>query len=189
MNRRLTHTGLAFVLGLAALGLAALGLAACDTAETTRADAERIVGTWEGESVSARTTVGVSLPILDLSASGDVTRFTFGADGSYAFLFDPADGRALTIPQTNVSIPLDQTVSFSGTYSLDDAAHTLTLSAGSLPANVTLGYAFSGDDALSVLAEDPETLLLLVGAATDDATIQLLASVVTGGSIRYARSN
>ena len=166
-----------------------LGLAGCDSQTTTRSDADLIVGTWLGESVRAETVLGVSVPVLDLDQSGDMTRFTFGADGSYSFLFDLADGRTLDIPNTGVSIPVDQSVSFSGTYTLNETANTLTLSAGSLPANVTLEYDFDGDDAFEIIAEDPETLALLVGVATDDATIQLLASVVTGGSIQYTRSN
>ena len=167
----------------------ALGLAACDSATTTRADAELIVGTWQGQDVRARTVVGISVPVLDLDMSGDVAQFTFGSDGTYSFLLDLAQGRELSIPQTSVSIPVDQTVSFSGTYTLNEAANTLFLSAGQFPSGLTLGYDFSGDNALTIIADDPETLALLVGLATDDETIQLLASAVTGGSIAYARSN
>jgi hypothetical protein len=180
LTRRLLHIAPLVVLA---------ALMGCDNEETTRPDAELIVGTWLGETMNARTVVGLSVPVLDLEGSGDVARFTFEEDGDYTFLYDPADGRALDIPETDVSIPLDQTVSFSGNYTLDEADGTIFLSAtDGFPLGATLEYDFDGDDALEVIIDDPETLGVLVGLATDSPEIELLASVVTGGSIRYARS-
>jgi hypothetical protein len=165
-------------------------LTGCDDDPTTRLDDELIVGTWEGETMNARTVIGLSVPVLDLEEGGDVARFTFEEDGTYAFLFDPADGRTLEIPETDVSIPLEGTVSFSGNYTLDEADGTIFLSASTnLPVGLTLEYDFDGDDALEVIADDPETLGALVGLATDSPELELLASVVTGGSIRYRRSS
>jgi hypothetical protein len=173
-----------------ALPLLAVGLSGCDDQETTRPDAELVVGTWLGETMNARTIIGLSVPVLDLEEGGDVARFTFEEDGSYTFVFDPADGRELAIPETDVSIPLDETVSFAGNYTLDEGDGTIFLSAtDDLPLGLTLEYDFSGDDELEVIADDPETLGVLVGIATDSEELELLASVVTGGSITYARTN
>ena len=181
MNRLRLYTAL--LVALVAL------LAGCDTATTTRPDAELIVGTWAGETLNARTAINVSVPVLDLEDSGDVARFTFREDGAYTFAFEPAEGRAISIPQTGVSIPLEGEARFAGNYTLDEAGDTIFLSASAdLPVGLTLGYRFRGDDGLEVIADDPETLGLLVGLATDSPELQLLASVVTGGSIRYARN-
>ena len=173
---------------IALLAVSVALFAGCDSETTTRPDDELIVGTWLGETMNVRTVVGLSVEVLDLEAGGDVARFSFEEDGTYAFLFDPAEDRELSIPETDVSIPLDVTVSFSGNYTLSAGAGTIFLSAGRFPAGLTLEYDFNGDDELELIADDPETLGALVGLATDSPEIELLASVVTGGSISYARS-
>lgn len=172
---------------LTVLFLAVAALAGCDDQATTRPDDELIVGTWRGDAMNARTVVGISVPVLDFQA-GDVVRFVFEEDGGYTFRFEPADGRELTIPGTDVSVPLDQDASFSGNYTLDEGDGTIFLSASDdLPVGLTLEYDFDGDDALEVIAEDAETLGALVGL-TDLEELELLATVVTGGSISYRRN-
>ena len=108
------------ILILSILLVFACSLAACDTSTTTtRPDSERIVGSWEGTDLNARIIGGlsVSIPGTDPSAAS----VTFGSGDAFSFLFDPADGSMLGIPQTTVSVPLPDQVSITGAYTLDES--------------------------------------------------------------------
>lgn len=160
------------------------GLAACDSSTTTtRPDSERIVGSWEGTDLNARIIGGlsVSIPGTDPSAAS----VTFGSGNDFSFLFDPADGSMLGIPQTSVSVPLPDQVSITGTYTLDESEETVSVARPGIPAALDLGYNFRGDDDLELIAETPDAFADLLGLASADAA--LIATVVTGGSIRFNR--
>ena len=162
----------------------ASGLAACDSsATTTRPDSERIVGSWMGTDLNARIIGGISLSIPGVDPS--VASVTFGAGNAFSFLFDPADGSMLGIPQTSVSVPLPDQVSIAGTYTLDESAETISVARPGIPAALELGYNFRGDDDLELIAETPDAFADLLGLASADAA--LIATVITGGSIRFDR--
>ena len=176
MYRRLFHNTLATT----ALLAVALVFAACDNAEDDVPDSERIVGTWEVETVNATTGIGLSIPVLDLESGGDESSFDFDDDGTFAFTFDPADGRSLDVTGTPVSIPLDQPVSFDGTFVLDEPNAQIRLTTDASPGGVVFGYRFRGSDDLELIADDPGALALLLGLAAPE--LEVLATVVTGGS-------
>ncbi len=172
------------ILILSILLVFACSLAACDTSTTTtRPDSERIVGSWEGTDLNARIIGGlsVSIPGTDPSAAS----VTFGSGAAFSFLFDPADGSMLGIPQTTVSVPLPDQVSITGTYTLDESEETISVARPGIPAALELGYNFRGDDDLELIAETPDAFADLLGLASEDAA--LIATVVTGGSIRFDR--
>ena len=172
------------ILILSILLVFACSLSACDTATTSgQTDAERIVGSWEGTDLNARIIGGlsVSIPGTDPSAAS----VTFGSGDAFSFLFDPADGSMLGIPQTTVSVPLPDQVSITGTYTLDESEETISVARPGIPAALELGYNFRGDDDLELIAETPDAFADLLGLASEDAA--LIATVVTGGSIRFDR--
>ncbi|HEX9950312.1 MAG TPA: hypothetical protein VGB53_00955 [Rubricoccaceae bacterium] len=179
---------------LAAFLLVLGALSGCDEADTTdtRPDRERIVESWNAATANVRVQgLPFGIPVADLTASGDVQTFTFRPNGTFSFLFDPADGRRVTISyqgQTYVSFPLDRTVSLSGDYTVDEATDQVTFStiATATADDFRMGYRFgtlSGAGSLELVAEDPETLARLFGLADADAAE--LARVVTGGSVTY----
>lgn len=176
VNRFLSYT---------VLGLMLVALVACDSTESDTPDAERIVGTWDADEIGVRTVIGLTVPVFDTNQDGDVARFTFGAEGTYTFLLDPADGR--TIEVAGVSIPLAGSVSLNGTYTLTESDRRILLTTERVPGGLTLQYRFQGNDELELIAEDPETLAFLLGLADED--VALLATVITGGSIQLRRSS
>ena len=173
--------------------LSVVALAGCDEADPadTRTDEERIVGTWDASTANVRVRgLPFGIPVADLANAGDVQTFTFRTDGTFTFLFDPAEGRRVTISYQGrdyVSFPLDQTVNLAGTYTVDESADRIALStvAGQTADDFRLGYRFAGSTgtSLELIAEDPETLARLFGIANADAA--RVAEFVTGGSITY----
>jgi len=169
---------------LSILFVVASGLAACDSGtSTSRPDSDRILGSWRGTDLNARIIGGLSLSIPGVDPS--VASATFGTGSAFSFLFDPADGSMLGIPQTSVSVPLPDQVSISGTYTLNDSAETISVARPGIPAALVLGYNFRGDDDLELIAETPDAFADLLGLASADAA--LIATVITGGSIRFNR--
>lgn len=188
MTRALARSGFTLLL------LALVTLSACDESAPadTRTDRERIVGSWNAATANVRVRgLPFGIPVADLTAQGDVQTFTFRPNGTFSFLFDPADGRRVTISyqgQTYVSFPLDRTVSLSGDYTVDEVADKVTFStvATATADDFRMGYRFgtlSGSGSLELVAEDPATLARLFGLADADAAE--LARVVTGGSVSY----
>lgn len=186
--------------------LVALGTAGCDEVADVidpRSDTERLVQdspwtAYEAQVIVDGAQFGVpgpfGIPVADLAAEGDVQTFTFRSDGTFAFHFDPADGRTVTISYrgtTYASFPLNQTVDLSGTYTVDERADEITFSTvpGQAVDDFMLGYDFGPgqSDSVELIAEDPATLSLLFGLADPDAA--QLARFVTGGSISYSRDN
>ena len=173
-----------------ALLLALVTLSACDEVAPadTRTDRERIVSPWNAATANVRVRgLPFGIPVADLTAQGDVQTFTFRPNGTFSFLFDPADGRRVTISYqgtTYVSFPLERTVSLSGDYTVDEAADKVTFStvATATVDDFRMGYRF-GSGSLELVAEDPATLARLFGLADADAAE--LARVVTGGSVSY----
>ena len=177
---------------LLASALALVALVGCDqTTLDTRTDSERIVGARSATSANVRVQgLPFGIPVADLANAGDVQTFTFRTDGTFTFLFDPAEGRRVTISYQGrdyVSFPLDQTVNLAGTYTVDESADRIALStvAGQTADDFRLGYRFAGSTgtSLELIAEDPETLARLFGIASADAA--RVAEFVTGGSITY----
>ena len=175
--------------------LVALGSAGCDQVTgSDETDSERIVGAWAASSANVRVEgVPVGIPVSDLANAGDEQTFTFREDGTFAFRFDPADGRRVTISYQGteyVSFPLNQTVALSGTYTVDESDDEITFStlAGQTADDFQMGYGFglTGRN-LELIAEDPETLARLFGLADADAA--QVAEVVTGGSITYSQDD
>ncbi len=161
----------------------AFALPACDDVTEQPPDAERIVGTWNVETVNVTTGIGISVPVLDVEAGGDESAFSFESDRSFAFTFDPNDGRVLEIVvagTTLASIPLTQTVTLNGTYELQEGTRDIVLTTVAAPGGITMGYEFQGNDGLELTAEDPETLALFLGLAGDEFTV--FSGIVTGGS-------
>lgn len=180
------------LLHIALLPLLAVALlTGCDSNDDETPDAERIVGTWQAERINATTRVGLSVPVYEMG-SDDRAELRLSGDGDegplFFFDFEPADGRTLSVPGTDVEIPL-YPVRLAGSYQLNEENRTIRLRTDSLfststyEVDATLGYRLSGNGSLELIAESPETLALIVGLGTDDATIEALASVVTGGSL------
>lgn len=177
--------------------LVALGIAGCDEVTDTidpRPDSERIVGQWSARSANVRVQgVPVGIPVSNLAAAGDEQTFTFQTDRTFAFRFDPADGRRVTISYngtTYADFPLERTVALSGTYTVDESADEITFStvAGQTVDDFQMGYGFGlTGNGLELVAEDPETLSRLFGLADADAA--QIADVVTGGSITYGSTD
>ena len=181
---------------LAALILV-VALAGCDEADTTddsRTDQERLVGAWTAVSASVNVQgLPFGIPVADLTRTGDVQTVTFRSDGSYALLFDPADGRTVTISyggRDYVTFPLNQTVNLTGAYTVEEATDTVVLlpiNAAQTEADIRLGYSFgavNSSDSIVLTARDSGTLARLIGIASADAA--RVAQFVTGGSITYA---
>jgi hypothetical protein len=186
------HRFTAIVLG----SLAVLALPACDLLGGTdddRPDAELILGTWDASTVNVLVDVGpvnVPVPVGDLSA--DVQTFTFGADGTFSFLFDPDDDRRITVSYegtTYVDIPLpDGPLTIEGDYEVREDAGEILFSTidGQTGDDFAMSYDISGDRSeLDLEADDPRILGLLFGLAGDD--YQAFAQYVAGGSISYER--
>ncbi len=172
------------ILILSTLLALASGLAACDSGTpSSLSDAERIVGSWQGTDLNARIIGGFSVSIPGTDPS--VASVTFASGNAFSFLFDPADGSMLGIPQTTISVPLPDQVSITGTYTLDELEEAVSVVRPSIPAALDLGYKFRGDDDLELIAETPDAFAELLGLASADAA--LIATVVTGGSIRFDR--
>jgi hypothetical protein len=173
--------------------LVALGTSGCDQfTDPDETDSERIVGAWSASSANVRVEgVPFGIPVSDLANAGDEQTFTFRTDGTFAFRFDPADGRRVTISYQGteyVSFPLDRTVNLSGTYTVNESADEITFStiAGQTADDFEMGYGFGLTGAnLELIAEDPQTLARLFGIADADAA--QVAEVVTGGSITYSQ--
>lgn len=180
---------------LAALILV-VALAGCDEADTTddsRTDQERLVGAWTAVSASVNVQgLPFGIPVADLTRTGDVQTVTFRSDGSYALLFDPADGRTVTISyggRDYVTFPLNQTVNLTGAYTVEEATDTVVLLpiTGQAGTDLRLGYSFgavNSSDSIVLTARDSGTLARLIGIASADAA--RVAQFVTGGSITYA---
>lgn len=170
------------ILGLIVFAFIFVG--GCDSTTTTRADVELIIGSWLGTDIRAEL-IGplpsVSIPGVDAS----VASATFGSSNAFSFLFDPEDNAELSIPQTSVSIPLPDQVMLSGTFALNETAKTIALTREGIPGALQLEYRFRGDDDLEITANTPEGFAALLGLASADA--ELLATVITGGSIRFDR--
>ena len=150
--------------------------------------AERIVGTWNARTANVRVqSVPFGIPVADLASAGDEQTFAFRGDRTFTFVFDPADGRRVSISYqgtTYASFPLDRTVNLAGTYVIDDGTQQVTFStvASTTADDFRMGYRFTGTT-LELSAQDPETLARLFGLASGDASE--LARVVTGGSVTY----
>jgi hypothetical protein len=185
---------------LALAALAVLALPACGLVGGTddpRPHAELVVGAWDATTASVLVDVGptnVSVPVSDLAASGDEQRFTFDDDGTFSFVFDPADDRTIRVDPEGTTfdfeLPLpDGPVTLSGTYELDEVANEIHFStiAGQTADDFHLGYSFSGSSSsrLNLEAEDPETLGRLFGLAGSD--YEVFAQYVVGGSLTYGR--
>lgn len=176
MLRQLSHSLL--------IAAFALGVAACDSATTTRADAELIIGSWIGSSL----TVDLIGPLPSVAIPGvdpSVASVMFGSDSAFSLAFDPEDDATLGIPNTSVNIPLPDHVTLTGTYSLNETAKTISLARQGIPAALLLDYTFRGDNDLELIADTPEGFAELLGLASSDAAT--LASVIDGGSIRFDR--
>ncbi len=174
---------------LALAAVAFMGVSGCDAGDDGRTDAELIVGTWDAETFNARTIIPLvgSVPVVDLESGGDEAAFIFEADGGYTFRFEPADGRTFEIEQAGIVVPLSD-VTLTGSYTLDEGSGRIALTDADVPGGLTLDYDLDGDD-LELIAEDPETLALLIGLASDDPIVTTLATVVTGGSIALRRDD
>jgi len=179
------------VLVLAAL--VALGLSGCDQITgSDESDQERIAGAWTATLVNVRVQgVPVGIPVSDLTSPDEENRIAFRTDGTFTFVYNPADGRRLRLAYqgtTYVDVPLDQTVTLSGMYTVDEDADEIRFStlANQTADDFSLGYGFGlGGTDLELDAEDPGTLALLFGLAGDDAA--QFSGVVAGGSITYSR--
>jgi hypothetical protein len=181
--------------------LLALGTSGCDQIDDLnnddRTDMERLVGegAWTAASANVRVDgIPVGIPVANLAAEGDEQTFTFRENGSFTFVFSPADGRRVTISYqgtTYADFPLNQTVTLSGTYTVDEDADEITFStvASQTADDFEMGYSFAGFTGanLELIAEDPETLARLFGLADADAA--QIADVVTGGSITYTQGD
>lgn len=177
--------------------LLALGASGCDEINDLtddRTDSERLVGegAWTASSANVRVDgIPVGIPVANLAAQGDEQTFTFRENGTFTFVFNPADGRRVTIAYqgtTYADFPLNQTVTLSGTYTVDEDADEITFStiASQTADDFEMSYDLTGDN-LELVAEDPETLARLFGLADADAA--RIAEVVTGGSITYTQGD
>lgn len=173
----------------AALLLLVVAFAGCDeTSPDTRPDSERIVGTWTAASASVTIrSVPVPVRVADLTASGDEQTFAFAQGDRFTFVFDPQDGRTITVSALGqtVSVPVSQTVRLAGTYTLNEGAKTVTFSTvpGQTVDDFQLSYGFSGNH-LDLKATDFATLVRLFGFAGTEA--EQLAAIVTGGQLSYS---
>ncbi len=174
------------VLRLPTVGLIAIAsvfMGGCDSATTTMSDSALIVGSWQGTDLNAKIIGGLSVSIPSVDPS--VASVTFGSGGSFSLLFDPADGSTLGIPNTSISVPLPNQVSITGTYTISESAKTISVARPGIPAALELGYQFRGDNDLELIANSPDAFAELLGLASADAAV--VATVVTGGSIRFDR--
>lgn len=176
---------------LALLLLIGVSLTACDETDPAdmRSDNERLVGTWDASAANVRVRGGLRVPVADLAQADDEQTFTFGAGNRFTFVFDPQDGRTVSISALGqtFTVPVDQTVRFSGTYVIDTPAQTIRFVPMTFDTDESfqLGYRFNSGT-LELSAEDPETLGKLFGLA--DADLSQLSTVVTGGSITYQKA-
>ncbi len=156
----------------------------CDSSTTTRADAELIIGSWIGSSLNVDLLgplPSVAIPNVDPS----VASVAFGPGSAFSLAFDPEDNATLGIPNTGVNVPLPDQVTLMGTFTLNEAAKTISLARSGIPAALLLDYEFRGDNDLELIANTPEEFADLLGLASSDAAA--LASVIDGGSIRFDR--
>ena len=179
------------MLRLAALLLLLAPLCGCSETDPAVPAREQLVGSWDATTANVRVqSVPFGIPVADLAAAGDEQTFAFRDNGTFTFVFAPADGRRATISYqgtTYVSVPLDQTVSLAGDYTVDEETEQITFStiATATADDFRLGYRFSGST-LELSAEDPQTLARLFGLASSDAAD--FARVVAGGSVTYSRA-
>ena len=167
----------------ALLSAVALAVLAGCSATDDRPDSERIVGTRVGTTVNTRV-LGVSVPVLDLANREPESTVTFTSGGGFDLDLSLPDSLAVGPSGNQVMVDLPASVSIAGTYTLDTAARTVTVTRTDRPGTLTLGYAFRGTDGLELIANDDGTFAALVGVAAGPQ-YEALASVITGGSIRF----
>ena len=177
----------------AVLLLVAASLTGCsetDPGAEALPDSERIVGTWDASTASVNVrSVPIPIRVADLTASEDQQTFAFESGGRFTFVFDPQDGRTISITALGqtLSVPVDQTVRLSGTYTLNEQTDQITFSTidGQTADDFRMGYGFTGAS-LDLTANDVPTLVRLFGFAETDAG--RLAALIDGGQITYRQS-
>ena len=164
--------------------LAALAWGGCDTSDLS--DAEQIVGTWEPVSLNA--VIGGALPVPIATLNQGQSAGTLVIESSGFIDLDITLGGKVVIPNTDVTVNLPADLDLSGTYTLDDAANTLTVRRGTR--TTTLRYdltPFLGTvESLQFVAESPDELVGLLGVSQEDA--EAFFAVASGASIRFQRS-
>ncbi len=179
------------MLRLVALLLVLAPLTGCSETDPAVPAREQLVGEWDATTANVRVqSIPFGIPVADLASAGDEQTFAFRESGTFSFVFDPAEGRRVSISYqgtTYVSFPLDQTVRLAGDYTVDEGTQQITFStvASATADDFRLGYRFSGQT-LELSAQDPETLARLFGLASGDAAE--LARIVTGGSVTYSKA-
>ena len=160
----------------------ALGLAACSTTDS-RSDEERIAGVRPAETINARLLGGISVPVQTLEETEPASQVSFGAGSAFAMRLVLPDSLGIDSNGIDVTIPLPDQVSLTGTYRLDTETQRVILTRAGISQTVTLRYAFRGSDGLELIAEGEEAITALLGLAGPDA--QRLAGVVQGMSVRF----
>ena len=164
--------------------LAALAWGGCDSNDLS--DAEQIVGTWEPVSINAIIGGSLPVPVATLGQGGSSGTLLIESRGF--FDLDIALGGKVIIPNTDVTVNLPAEVDLSGTYTLDDAAETITVTRGTRSTTVRYDLTpFLGTvESLQFVAQSPDELVALLGVAQEDA--EAFFAVASGASIRFQRT-
>lgn len=159
----------------------ALGLAACGTTDS-RSDEERILGVRTATTVNARL-VNTSIPVQTLEETTPASQVSFGNGNTFALRLVLPDSLVVDASGVDVTVPLPDEVTLSGTYTLDTEADRVVITRAGVSQTVTLQYVFRGSDDLELIAEDEAAITALLGLASADAS--RLADVVQGLSVRF----
>lgn len=168
-------------LSLLAVFALAFVLAACSTTDS-RSDEERILGVRTATALNARL-INTSIPVRSLEETTPASQVSFSAGNAFAMRLVLPDSVIVGAAGVDVTVPLPDQVSLSGTYVLDTDASRVVITRPGIAQTVTLRYAFRGSDDLELIAEGEEAITALLGLAGPDA--QRLAGVVQGMSVRF----
>ncbi|MEM1041937.1 MAG: hypothetical protein AAGI91_04845 [Bacteroidota bacterium] len=193
MNR-LAHIAL---LPLLALSLALTG---CDSdSEDDTPVEERILGTWEVTSASARVNTGVfgtvSVPVLDASSSGSIS-VSFDGSGFTFRVTGPIGVDAELLGFGMVTVLEDgETVVNEGTYTIAEGGQQLRLTTTevngeTIPASsVAVDFELRGGDTLALTVENtPEGREAIESLLGEDFPEELL-DLIEGGETTFNRAN
>ena len=156
----------------------------CDTSDLS--DAERLVGRWDAQTINVRIGDQLAIPVVTLGDGASSGSLLIESRGYFEMSLSL--GGKVVIPNTDVTVNLPQRVDLTGTYMLDNAANTITVTRGS--ASTTLRYDLTpflgGGESIQFIAENPEELVALLDIEPEAA--EAFFSVASGGSLRFRRA-